>query len=96
MANAEATRMIGRQESRMIGEPLAVLLAPRERQTLLETLRELTKKRVGEQMRMVATFDGREVSLRLASAVEAGECTGFLVTLEPVRPEGGGRKPERP
>ncbi len=95
MANTEAARIIGRQESRMIGEPLAVLLPPRERQAFLEVLGELTKKRVGEQARMVATFGGREASLRLASAVEGGRCTGFLVTLEPVRPEGGGRKPER-
>lgn len=95
MANAEASRLLGKQESRLIGEPFAALFASRERRVVEELLAELAKDRLGDQARMAATLGGREVSVRLASAVEAGECSGVLATLEPVRPEGGGRKAER-
>jgi PAS domain S-box-containing protein len=87
MANAEASRMVGRQESRLIGEPFADLVAPRERQAVEQALADLAKRRLGEQCRLSATLGGAEVAVRLASAAEGGECSAILVTVEPPRTE---------
>jgi PAS domain S-box-containing protein len=83
MANGEASRIVGRQESRLIGEPFADLFAPRERHAVEHALADLARRRLGEQCRLSATLGGAEVAVRLASAAEGGECSAILVTVEP-------------
>ncbi len=85
MANAEATRILGKQESRLIGEPFAALFQADERQTIEELFAALRDKRLPETARTAARLGGRDVAVALASTVEEGVCTGVLVTLEPVR-----------
>jgi PAS domain S-box-containing protein len=92
MANAEASRILGKKEVRLIAEPFAPLFSPRDRQVIEEILADLKKSRLAEECRIVTTLGGREVSVRLSVAVEEGECTGFLVTLETGRGEGPVRR----
>lgn len=83
MVNAEASRILGRQESRLITEPFPALFASPERQVVEKLLADLRSNRLPEAARMTARFGGREVAVRLASTVEEGVCVSFLVTLEP-------------
>jgi PAS domain S-box-containing protein len=90
MANAEASRILGRQESRLIGEPFADLVAPRDKAAVEQTLAELAKPRLGEESRLTTTLGGVEAAVRLASAAEGGACSAILVTVEFQR---GGSRP---
>jgi CheY-like chemotaxis protein len=87
-ANAEASRVLGRPESRLIGEPFAGLAEARDAEAVAGALADLGK-RLGDQSCVTAALGGRDLLLRLASAVEGGECTGILVTLEPVPADPG-------
>ena len=93
MANAEASRILGKKELRLIAEPFAQLFPPRDRQVIEDLLADLKKSRLAEECRLVTTLGSRDVSVRLSAAVEEGECTGFLVTLESGRGEGPARRP---
>lgn len=87
MANAEASRLLGKQEPRLIAEPLAAFFLPEDRQVIEERLADFRTNRPAGACRLVAALGGREVVVGLSSAVEDGQCAGVLVTLEAARPE---------
>jgi len=82
LANPAATRLFGRREAHLIGEPLPALLGARDQQAVRQTLGELKKARLSEDRDMELSLGGESVRLRFSNLVEDGACAGILVILE--------------
>ena len=92
MANARASKILGRKEARLIGERLPSLFPSPDQRVIQELLDERrTAPRPGED-HVVVSLGDQEVSLRFFPVVEEGTCTAMLVTLEPKRLEAIGSK----
>ena len=83
MANPVASRLLGKKETRLIGESMAALTAASDREAIQETLSEIKKARLPADYRMEVAFGKRRLRLRLSGIVEDGACTGILVVLDP-------------
>jgi len=83
MVNGPASDLLGDKEARLIGKALPPLCHVRDREAVQDILDRLSKTRLPEVHRVVVHLSDYEVELRLASTVEAGECTGILCTMEP-------------
>jgi len=88
MANAEAARLLGKQESRLIAEPFASFFPPPDREAIEQACAELRGERPAEACRLRLTLRGREVQASLAATVEEGRCSGLLATLQAVAAPG--------
>ncbi len=82
LANAGACEILGKNESQLVGEPIASMCLPRDGEVLTELLSELTKAVQPEQCGAVLRFGGLEVPMRLCSIVEDGKSTGVLLIME--------------
>jgi PAS domain S-box-containing protein len=90
MANPAASRLLGKNEARLIGESVSALTAASDREAIQHTLGEVKKARLPEAYhQMEVTFGKRRLLLRLSGIVEDGACTGILVILEPHVVESG-------
>ncbi len=83
MANGPASDLLEDKEARLIGKALPPLCHAHDRDAVQDILDRLSKTRLPEVHRMMVHLTNNEVELRLASTVEAGECTGILCTMEP-------------
>jgi PAS domain S-box-containing protein len=82
LANSAASELLGEKEARLIGTALPSLFQEQDRNAVQEILDRLTKARLPEVHQVVISLSNHKVSLRLASTVEDGECTGILCTME--------------
>jgi len=82
LVNPAATRLFGRSEIRIIGEPLGALLVARDRQAVQQTIGELKQARLPEDRRLELSLGEQRVCLRLSNIVEDGACSGILAILE--------------
>jgi PAS domain S-box-containing protein len=82
MANAGAAKILEKKEQGLIGETLPSFFPPGDRRTIQDLLDELRKARLPEDLRMTASLQKRQVSLRLGSSVEEGKCAGIVVSIE--------------
>ncbi len=86
LVNPAATRLFGRPEIRIIGEPLASFLATRDREIVQQTVGELKKARLPEDRQLELMLEEQSVCLRLSNIVEDGMCLGILAVLESRKP----------
>jgi len=96
LANGPASELLGDKESRLIGKALPSLCNARDRNAVQEILDKLAMARLPEVHEVVISLNSHEVSLRLASTVEEGECTGILCTMEPKISAAGAQKEQPP
>jgi PAS domain S-box-containing protein len=82
MANVLACKFLEKKEQDLIGETLSAFFPPGDQRTAQDLLDQLKGAHLAEDCRMIATFQDRELSLRLCSTVEDGKCTGIIGTLE--------------
>jgi len=82
LANGAASELLGDKEARLIGKALPSLCQAQDRNAVQEILERLAKARLPEVHQAVISLSNHKVSLRLASTVEDGECTGILCTME--------------
>ena len=92
MANARASEILGRKEARLIAESLPSLFPPPDQRVVQKLLDELRTAPLRDACQVVVSLNDQELSLRLSSVVEEGECTAVLVTIEAKRPEAIGSK----
>lgn len=82
MANAPASRLLGKKEQDLIGEVFPSFFPAKDRRVIQDLLDEFNKACFPEECRVVACMQKCEISLRLCSTVEDGKCTGIIVTME--------------
>jgi PAS domain S-box-containing protein len=82
LANGAATELLGDKEARLIGKAFSSLCQAQDRNAVQEILDRLAKTRLPEVHHAVVSLGNHKVSLRFASTVEDGECTGILCTME--------------
>jgi PAS domain S-box-containing protein len=87
MANAGASKILGKNEQTLIGEILSSFFPSKDRRAVQDLLDELNKARLPEERRVVVCIQERELPMRLCSTVEDGKCNGIIVTIEPRPPE---------
>ena len=83
MANAVASKILGKKEQDLIGEQLSSFFPPKDRQVIQDLLDQISKARLPEEHRISARILEGELSLRLSSTVEEGRCKGIIATIEP-------------
>ncbi|HSB81635.1 MAG TPA: response regulator [Candidatus Methylomirabilis sp.] len=82
MANSGACEIFGRNESQLVGAPIASMFLPRDQKVLKELLGELMKAVQPEQCTAVLRFGSMDVPVRMCSIIEDAKCTGVLLILE--------------
>jgi two-component system, cell cycle sensor histidine kinase and response regulator CckA len=80
--NAGACEILGRNETQLIGEPIASFFPTRDQETLLHLLGELAKVVKPERCRATVRFADLEIPVQLCSIIEDGSCTGVLLIME--------------
>ncbi len=82
VVNPVASRLLEKKEASIIGEPLPVLLAAKDRDAVQHALGELKRARLPEERELdLGTCECR-VKLRLANIMEDGACSGVLAILD--------------
>ena len=92
MANARASEILGKKETRLTSETLSSLFPPQDQRVIQQLLDELRAEAQREEYQVAVSLDDLEVSLRFTRVVEGGECTGMLVILDAKRSEVSVRK----
>jgi len=77
-----ACEILGRSETQVVGDLVTTLCPPRDQETLLQLLRELTTATQPERCRSVMRVGDREIPISLCSLVDEGRCTGILLIME--------------
>ena len=80
--NAGACEILGRNETQLIGEPIASFCPSRDQETLLHLLGELAKVVQPERCRATVRFADLEIPVQLCAIIEDGICTGVLLIME--------------
>lgn len=83
LVNPVATRLLGRNETAIIGESIVGLLSCEDREDAQRVLDELKAARLPRDGHVDLRLCAQRVHLRLSTLVEGGVCTGMLAILEP-------------
>jgi len=92
LVNPVASRLFGKKETQIIGEPLPALVATADQEAVRTALAALTQAHVSEDRRVDLSLREQGACLRLSNIIEDGTCTGMLAIIESKSPSTKGSR----